>query len=98
MAIISGSYLREGKHSIVVFNECAIGYVRQDMPNYFHVLNSLISKGYCGNGYSNMIGITDKIRLANEEDFETFKLNGFNSYANDKLYHFERPINVEKAT
>lgn len=84
-------YLKDGKVSIVVFNEYAIGYIRDTQPEYFYVLNSSVIKGYRGDNFSHLIYEKDNIRLASIEDFDAFRL-GLDGYLKDPLYHFDKSL------
>jgi hypothetical protein len=86
--------LRDGKISIVVFNEYAIGYIRNTQPKYFYVLNSSVIKGYHGDNFQHLIDRKDNVRLANIEDFDTFRLS-LDGYLKDPLYHFEKSLTYE---
>lgn len=70
---------------LVVYNNHTLGYILPELPNYVSVLHSSILKGAPCNDFqpsSKFINSVDEIRLANEKDFNDFRVS-FQGY--DKL-------------
>lgn len=82
---------KSGKTKLVVFNEHTLGYITPSMPKYICILHSSVLKGSPFGSKSDCIYIntTDKVRLANEQDFDDFRCSfvGYNEneYEYDKM-------------
>jgi len=69
------------KIKLVVFNEHTLGYILPKTPNTLCVLHASILRGAINSGSSH-INSNDKVRLANEKDFEDYRIM-FNGYKNN---------------
>lgn len=91
----------ENKIKLVVYNEHALGYILPEIPNNVYIFNSLLRKGGSGHNFGvRVITGIDNVRLANEQDFNEYKIL-MNGFKNDPKYEFAKnnqiiPINVSK--
>lgn len=74
---------------MVVFNEYALGYIMPERPNTVYTLADSVLRGtprvMVAPYY---IGVYDTVRLANRQDFETFRVV-FDGYDNTEVYEFD---------
>jgi hypothetical protein len=76
---------------LVVFKGHTLGYILPDLPDSVQVLHASILKGApCNDLYpsSKQINSTDEIRLATEQDFNSFRVSfeGYNKL--NEIYEF----------
>lgn len=76
------------KTKLVVFKEHTLGYIMPEMPNVVFVLRAYEKRG-ATNHESVAINKGDKVRLANEKDFEYYRVQ-LDGYRNDSDYEFEK--------
>ena len=78
---------------LVVLNEHTLGYIMPELPNWVQVLHSSILKGAPFEMWpsSKYICSPDKVRLASEKDFNSFRVS-FEGY--DKLTEIYEYDNV----
>lgn len=85
------------KIKLVVYNEYALGYIHPETPDTINTLSDSVIKGVprtelCEPYY---IRKNDNVRLANEKDFDDFRVD-FKGYSNKNIYEYSENINTYK--
>lgn len=78
------------KIKLVVYNECALGYIMPELPDKVCTLADRITLGAPFRTMTEpyFIGKNDTVRLAGKKDFDTFRVV-FDGYDNPQEYEFD---------
>ncbi len=82
--------MTNGKIKLVVLNENTLGYIQPELPNYVQHLHASVLRGAYQSSPS-LVGSTDKVRLASENDFSEYNVH-FGSFGNKDKYEFTESV------
>ncbi len=82
--------MADAKIKLVVLNENTLGYIQPELPNYVQHLHASVLRGAYQSSPS-LIGSTDKVRLASENDFSEYRVH-FGSFGNKDEYEFAESV------